>query len=221
MEEVDLNWKADEEGTQSKVLVGDTLHQGFSAHVADAWFSKGIIKLSLKVEQVSSNEPFAIGLCTGNFTRQLDMGAKSDKESPLATSHHAVCLQSDGRIFVKGAETSWTVPPLEDQSTVVFELSFLKRELTLSIAFGADGDERHVILPFTLNEATLVAMLTNSGQRLRIVACEAAKLDAALSKGKSVPDLWDEENKIEPIDIERKKAATMSSTLTSVAQSCS
>jgi len=135
----------------------------------------------------------------------------SEWAEPLTKSNHAVVLEcGTGRFSVKGKSTSFLLKPLTRGAKLNLTLDMQVQELTVDLLGTSPGQ---IVSSVTVEnipaEVTLAVGFGAGGpQCIRVVGCTMEKPEMKLL-GKLKKDLWDEDNKVEPLPLNMKKERGM------------
>ena len=175
---------------------------GCGAQLTSEWMQGGrhphVYHLVLALDEVMPET--MIGIVGKNYW-------PSDWSEPLAKSLHSIVLEcGSGKFFVKGKATSFMLKPLMSGARLHMMLDMQVQEMTLELLGTSPGQ---ILSSVTIEaipaEVTLVAGFCAGGpQSVRVVAC-TKELPEMKLLGKLKKDLWDEDNKVEPLALNVKK----------------
>ncbi len=175
---------------------------GCSAQLTTEWMQGGrnphVYTVALALDAVLPDT--LIGIVGRNYW-------PSDWSEPLAKSTHSIVLEcGTGRFFVKGKATSFMLKPLSSGARLNLTLDMQIQELTLELLGTSPGQ---ILSSVTIEnipaEVTLAAGFCAGGpQSVRVVGCTREKPEMKLL-GKLKKDLWDDDNKVEPLPLNVKK----------------
>ena len=179
---------------------------GWSAQLGNEWMQGGrhprIYTVALVLDNVLPET--TIGIVGRNFF-------PSDWCEPLRASRHAIVVEcGSGRFSVKGKSTSFVMRPLTNGARLQLTLDMQLQELTVELL----GDGPGVITSSLTVEgipaevALCVGFCAGGPQSVRIIGCTSEKPEMLLL-GKLQKDLWDEDNRIEPLPLNAKKERGM------------
>jgi len=131
----------------------------------------------------------------------------SDWAEPLEKSHHAIVLEcSSGHFYIKGKSTSFMLKPLTSGARLNLTLDMQVQEMTIDLVGTQPGQ---ILSSMSIEkipaEVTLaVGFCAGGAQSVRVIGCTMEKPEMKLL-GKLKKDLWDEDNKVEPLPLNMKK----------------
>lgn len=169
---------------------------GWSAQVSDTWFRGGrkplVWTTALSLDEVQPDT--MIGIVGRNY-----WSGAGDWSGSLAASPHAIVLRcSDGRIFIKGKESTFMLCPLPSGSRLNLIMDMQVQEMTVELLGNSPG----VVLS-SINidgipaELALAVGFSNGGaQSVRIVGCASEKPEMKLL-GKLRKDLCTHTRRLE------------------------
>ena len=196
-------------------------HTGWSTMLVDRWVSRDVFTVGLVIEEL--NGP----CCIGAFG--LNHGVGDGLDQPPQRSRHAIVVDADsGRLHFKGRETRMILPRARSRcgtkGPVLFSgcrlnviVDMQRREMHLeqlsdsSHAEGPSGVESKVeveLLPAEVAVGVSLGPPRDGGNpsRVRLVGASHEPPDVH-SYGKTVKDLWDEDNVVRLASQEVRKRA--------------
>ena len=139
-EDVALTWRRDKLGDGIQLdaectSVSRRCRDGWGVQLADAWLTKDITTVAIECHEMT--EDTYIGVVGRNYNPQ-------DWNGKLSESKHAIVLHAaTGRVYHKGAETSFVLRPLTSGARLIMTIDMQTRELSLELkASGAADDAR-------------------------------------------------------------------------------
>ena len=139
-EEISLKWRQDKLGDgiqldSETTTVSRRCQSGFGVQLADAWFTKDITTVAIECHEMTDD--MYLGVVGRNYNPQ-------DWNGKLSESKHAIVLHAaTGRVYHKGAETSFVLRPLTSGARLIMTIDMQTRELSLELkASGAADDAR-------------------------------------------------------------------------------
>mmetsp|Transcript_27479 Transcript_27479/g.69945 ORF Transcript_27479/g.69945 Transcript_27479/m.69945 type:complete len:261 (-) Transcript_27479:377-1159(-) len=207
---VPLAWTSEKVGPQVNVSGDGTIASrsasGHGAQCASVWFPASrdphIFTIALALDEVLPST--MIGIVGRNYW-------PSDWVEPLSKVTHAIALEcGTGRFSVKGKATSFVLKPLASGSRLNLIVDMQTQELTVELLGEKPGT---VASSCTIEnipaEVTLAVGFSAGGpQSVRLVGCSSEKPEMKLL-GKLRKDLWDEDNKVEPLALNVKREPTI------------
>lgn len=192
---IELSWRSDKLGDGIQLdstckTVARHSKAGYGVQLMDAWLTKDITTVALECNQLTED------CCIGIVGRNYNPG---DWNGDLMQSTHAVVLHcGTGRVSFKGAETNFVLRPLVSGARLVLTIDMQTREMTFELMGATGAVESSLVVEGVPAELAVAVCLGPGEQRVRLAACEMQKPDKVLL-GKSVKDLWDEENVVPPL----------------------
>jgi len=175
---------------------------GCAAQLTDVWIRGGkkplVWTVAIALDEVLPDTVF--GVVGRNFW-------PSDWSTPLTDSQYAVVVRcGDGRVHIKGRESSFILRQLSKGSKVNLVMDMQVQELTVEVL----GKEPGVVLGSINIEgipaelAVAVGFTSGGPQSVRIVGCVSERPEMKLL-GKLRKDLWDDDNIQTPLPLNYKK----------------
>lgn len=204
--DVPLSWTTEKIGLGVNVSGDGTTASrnasGSSAQCANTWMQGGrsplVWTVALELTEVLPST--TVGIVGRNYF-------PSDWSEPLTSCSHAIVLEcGTGRVMMRGSRTGFVLKPLTNGARLNMIMDMQTQELTIELLGSSPGQIlSSVNVDGIPAEVTLVAGFCAGGaQSVRVVGCTSEKPEMKLL-GKLRKDLWDEDNKVEPLPLNVKK----------------